>query len=103
MINALQMEAIQVGLKQMMRKGHFDICLIREILKITGGVPNGDDMRALTLLHCVDFQDFSPRLKSEFPALLRRVLEAPGMELEIKFKALERPPDLLSGVKLLKT
>lgn len=91
-----QAEAARLALKNMTRKGHFDICLIKEILQITGGVPNGDDLRALSLLHCVNFSDFSPAMRLEFPNLLRRVLESPGMELEIRFKALSRPVDLLN-------
>lgn len=92
-----QAEACRLALKKMMDGGHFSICTLDEVLKVTGGVPNSDDYRALRLLHCVDFKDFSPRMRMEFPALLQRVLSSPGMEVEVRFKALSRVPELLAA------
>lgn len=96
MISNLQIEVIQTSLAQMMRKGHFDICCIRKILEITGGTPNREDWSALELLHCVDFKDFPPRLRLEFPKLLERVLMAPAMKLTIRYEPLESLPALRS-------
>ena len=92
----LQAEAAKMALNKMIARGHFDICTVDEILRTTGGVPNGEDYRTLRLLHCVDFKDFTPRLRLEFPGLLQRVLESPSMALEIKFKPLARAPLLVT-------
>jgi hypothetical protein len=96
MLTELQIEVCKAALKKMQAEGHFSICVVNDILKITGGVPLKEDYEALRLLHCVNFRDMSPRLRMEFPALLKRVLEAPGMELEINYKAVGRPVNLLN-------
>ena len=91
----VQAECCKLALKKMMAGGHFDITVVNDVLRITGGIPDGDDYQSLRLLHCMNFRDFSQRMRMEFPALLRRVLESPGMELSITFRPLSRPPDLL--------
>lgn len=95
-MNDLQAEVCRMALKKMMAGQHFNICTIDDILKVTGGVPNSEDYKTLRMLHCVDFKEFSPRLRMEFPSLLRRVLESTSMEVEVRFKALSRPVDLLN-------
>ena len=92
----LQAECCKMALKKMMASGHFSICTVDEILKLTGGVPTTEDYQTLRMLHCVDFKEFTPRMRIEFPNLLRRVLESPSMELVVTFRPLARPPQLLS-------
>lgn len=87
MTSALQAHAITVALQDMMRRGRFDICTIRKILEITGSVPTREDWATCELLHCVDFKDFPPGLRLEFPRLLERVLNAPAMKLTIRYEA----------------
>lgn len=87
-------DIVKTALAEMSRKGYFDICTVDKVLRLTGGVPDGDDYRALSLLHCVSFKDFPQRLRLEFPMLLKRVLESPGMEIEVKFAAVSRPSDI---------
>jgi hypothetical protein len=91
----LQIEASKLALKNMMQKGHFDICVVHEILKLTGGVPDAGDYSALRLLHCTNFIDLPPNLRIEFPKLLQRVLSSPSMSLEISFKPKFEMPELL--------
>lgn len=92
-MNALQTEIAKAALNKMVEGGHFSICVVDEILKITKGIPFREDYETLRLLHCVNFRDFSQLMRIEFPALLQRVLESPSMELEIRFRPLERPTD----------
>lgn len=96
-MNTIQIEACKLALRRMMDEGFFSICVVNDILKLTGGVPTKEDYQTLQLLHCVKFRDMPPALRVEFPGLLRRVLESPSMELEITFKALARPPALLGA------
>lgn len=100
MMTIIQIECAKTALEKMMRGGHLDITLIRQILEMTGGVPDGKDWQALQMLHCVDFRDFPPTLRIEFPNLLRRVLQSPSMEINITFKALETPPNLLPAIQI---
>ncbi len=86
MITPLQIEACRAALKDMHKRGHFSLCVVDQILAITGGVPNAEDYKTLRLLHCVDFKDMSPALRIEFPALLKRVIESGAMEFTIEFK-----------------
>lgn len=96
-MTTMQEETCKMALKAMMQKGRFDICTIRDILKLTGGVPQADDMRTLECLHCVNFTEFTPVMRMEFPALLERVLSSPSMDIEIKFKPLSRPLTLIAN------
>lgn len=95
MLSEIQIDCCKAAIKKMMEGGHFSISVIDEILSMTRGVPNADDYKTLRLLHCVSFKDFPPRLRIAFPNLLKRVLESPGMEIEITFRALSRPPSFL--------
>lgn len=83
-------EAAKLSLKKMFARGSFDICAIDAILKMTGGVPTSEDYSALRLMHCVDFKEMSQSMILMFPGILKRVLESPSMEIEIKFKTHDR-------------
>lgn len=89
-MNALQVEVVKLALNKMVENGHFSICVVDEILKITRGIPQREDYETLRLLHCIKFQDFTPITRLEFPKLLQRVLESPSIEFEVNFKPLEQ-------------
>jgi hypothetical protein len=91
----IQTESCKIALNKMMEDGHFSICVIDQILKVTKGVPFAEDYETLRLLHCVDFKKFTPSMRIEFPNLLRKVLQSPSMEIEVKFKPLDPLPVLL--------
>ncbi len=38
-VNAIQIEVAKAAIAQMLQNGHFNICTIDQVLKITGGVP----------------------------------------------------------------
>lgn len=90
-MNAIQIEVVKLALNKMVEGGHFNICVVDEILKITKGIPFREDYDTLRLLHCVNFKDFSPTMRQAFPQLLQRVIESTSMELSIKFIAVDRP------------
>lgn len=96
-MNTVQIEACKHALAKMMSGGHFSICTVDEILKVTGGVPTKEDYEALRLLHCVNFRDMSQALRMEFPRLLERVLSSPSMEVNVTFKPLARPVNLIGN------
>ncbi len=81
-ITELEVELIRAALRKMKKKGYFDICIIDDILKITGGVPNSRDYDQLRILHCVDYSDMSPKLAQLLPAMIKNVIESPTFEFE---------------------
>lgn len=98
MMTPIQVEAAKAACKKMMDDGYVSITVVDSILKMTGGVPERTDYEALRLLHCVNFKDYSQRLRVELTGLLQRVLSSPGMGVEVKFTALSRPPDLIQDL-----
>lgn len=95
-MNAIQLEVARMALNKMMEGNHFSICTVDNILQITKGVPQKEDYDTLRLLHCVDFRDFTPVMREEFPKLLQRVLESPTMQLEIGFKKPVNPIEVIT-------
>lgn len=83
-MNDLQRMAVEVSVKQMVMKNRIDICAIRKILEMTGGIPPKEDMQVLELLHCVDFSDLQPELLRGLPLILQRVLGAEGLQFEFQ-------------------
>lgn len=84
-LTAFQAEVCRAALKEMFANGHFSICVVDQILKMTGGVPEAQDYEALRALHCLDFKAMSPVLRVEFQRALERVLSSPEMRVEVSF------------------
>lgn len=74
-MNALTRDVIATALADMFRRGHFSICVIDNILKITGGVPDRKNYDLLRALHCVEFKDMPPRIRIELPRMIQLVVE----------------------------
>jgi hypothetical protein len=70
------------ALKKMLKSGHFSICTIDDILKLTGSVPRGQDYNLLHALHCVDYKDMPPELLRGLPLLLQRVLGSERLDFD---------------------
>ncbi len=81
-MDALKLVVVHTALKDMFRRGHFNICTIRTVLEITNRIPQREDTVLLEALHCVDFQSMPPELLKGMPILLQRVL---GIELDCKY------------------
>lgn len=83
-MNDLQRMAAETAMKNMIQKGWIDICAVKKILEMTGGIPPKEDMQVLELLHCVDFKDLPPELLRGLPLILQRVLGAERMEFKFQ-------------------
>jgi hypothetical protein len=79
-MNDIQIMAIRAALKKMTQNGYLCICTIDGILKMTGGIPDGEDYQILRMLHCVNFRDMEPALLRGLPLLIKRVLESEGID-----------------------
>lgn len=79
-MNDIETLAARAALKKMAQNGWMDICTIDNILKMSGGVPNGQDYQVLRTLHCVNFRDMQPELLRGLPLLIKRVLESDGVD-----------------------
>jgi len=80
-MDSLQIFAAETALRKMLKDGHFSICTVDNILKMTNVVPNARAYQILRLLHCVNFSDMPPEVQREMPDLLRDVLG--GAEIDL--------------------
>lgn len=74
----------------MLTNGHFNICTVDSILKLTGGIPPREAYDALRALHCVEYRHMSQRLRLELPRLLQIVLESEPIRYEIGMEPIEK-------------
>lgn len=86
----IQVLAANAALTKMLSDGHFSICTVDKILKITGGIPNKEDYDILNLLHCVDYKSMSHSLRSQFMEILQRVIGSESFDLEVIYAAEKR-------------
>jgi len=63
MMDAFHKKAAVAALKNMFAGGYFNICVVDKLINLTGCVPDGDDYRALSALHCVDWKDMDAELR----------------------------------------
>jgi hypothetical protein len=83
-MNDIQRMAAETAVRNMLKKGWVDICAIRKILEMTGGIPQREDMQVLELLHCVSFGELQPDLLRGLPLILQRVLGAESLQFEFQ-------------------
>ena len=83
-MNDLQRMAAETAMADMIQRGRVDICAIRKILEMTGGIPPKSDMQVLELMHCIDFKDYPAELLRGLPLILQRVLGAEKMTFEFQ-------------------
>lgn len=60
---------------QLFQKSHFDICLVRDLIDLTGASKDSEAMRLLRPLHCVHWSDMDQALRDSVPLLVREALE----------------------------
>ena len=96
-----QADIAAFALRDMLKGGHFNICVIDKILAMAGGIPDGDDYRALSLLHCRDYKDMPASVRIALPKMIERVLSSPGMaDVQITFGAPRPAGRLLKGCEV---
>lgn len=81
-MNEIQRMAVETAMRNMLNKGYVDICAIRKVLEMTGGIPNKEDYQILELLHCVNFKEINPELLRGLPVILQRVLGSESLMFE---------------------
>lgn len=59
----IKLEILETGLKHLFRKKHFSICDIDSLLTLTGTIPDRETYQGLHALHCVDYNEMSPKLR----------------------------------------
>lgn len=81
-ISEFQKQAAITGLKKMFQGRYFDICIVNEVLTISGGVLSRKDEAALRALHCVNFGDMTKELRQ---MLFLKVMEviSDGTDLDM--------------------
>lgn len=80
-MNHIQILAMATSVKVMLDKGWMDICVIDQILRMAGTIPNKRDYDTLRLLHCVSFKDMPPELQESLPSLIKSVLSGPTISV----------------------
>lgn len=77
--------AVQASLRQMVKQGHFSICAIDEILRLTNVIPRKDSYQLLRTLHCVHFSDMPRELLERMPGLISDCINGPSLDINIVF------------------
>jgi hypothetical protein len=80
-MTSLEIAIAKTALKKMESDGHFSICTIDNILKMSRGVPNSEAYTQLRVLHCVNFKDMPMEVLQALPSLIRKCLETAPLEL----------------------
>ena len=62
----LQIMVAKTALNKMFSSGHFCICTLDKILKLSGGCQSRPDYEMLAALHCVNYSDMPKELLKEF-------------------------------------
>jgi len=59
----VQNEILKTAIKKLFDGGNFDICTIRELLKMTGCIPDAEIYNKMSALHCVNYSSMSKELR----------------------------------------
>lgn len=81
-MDRIEQLACETALRDMIAKGHFSICTIDKILKISGSVPDKRSYEILSALHCVNYSDMPAGLVQELPELIRSALGGPIIDID---------------------
>ena len=109
-MNEFEKEAVITALKKMFRGSHFNICTFDKCTEIAGVIPAGRDYRALSALHCINWGDMSPMLRSGVYHLVIETFQQEGFDLialdmvfnkDSKVFELKKPPKKSFRVRLL--
>ncbi len=67
---------VKAGLTKMLRtKKWFCICDLQATLDAAGIIPNGDVLRLLRPLHCMEWADMEPDLRNQVQAIIVKMFE----------------------------
>lgn len=83
MMDTFQAEAIRIALKKMFRPdAYFDICTVKECLKVAGIAAPEDEMSALKVLHCVSYSEMTPEMARQVIARTLALFSMPETDLQ---------------------
>ena len=74
-------QSIIVALKRMFTGGYFSICVIDACIKIIGCIPPRDVYNALSVLHCVYWNDMTTSFREDVKKNIMIVLSEPSIDL----------------------
>jgi Flp pilus assembly CpaF family ATPase len=80
---------VKQAIKRLFGKGHFDICIVREVSEIVGARRGGDAYKMLRALHCVDYASMEPELRARLPELVNECLRQQDNVIEATEVALK--------------
>lgn len=90
-MNDLKKLAAMTALNNMLRGGHFNICVIDNVAELFGLTRGGEAYHTLHTLHCIDYAEMPQELRDAIPGLIEQVL---GVQPAYQFKALGRVLDV---------
>jgi len=76
----------KAALQKMYTQGHFSICTIDNLIKLTNSVPDPLSYQLLHALHCVDYKNMDKLVRDELPKLIARCLNFDGFDEEVFIK-----------------
>lgn len=86
-MQALKELAVITALNDMMKKGRFDICCIREVSVLLGVSPHGsEEYKILSPLHMIYFAEMPLALRDAIPGMVEKML---GVAPTYRFKTPE--------------
>ena len=82
-LSDFQKKSVITSLKRMFAGKHFSICTVKESMSLTGCHANPDDLKALSLLHCVNFDEMDEELRQMVFMKTMQIFQNTGYDLEV--------------------
>lgn len=65
----------KTAMAKLFTKGHFDICIVRDVMEITSlGRQSHPNFKLLHALHCVSYNEMPPELRNKIPQMVNELL-----------------------------
>lgn len=100
-LTLFEKEAIRLALVRMFKsEGYFNICTVRDMVKLAGVIPPQRTMDALGTLHCVSWGDMSQAMRDETAKTVMGLFDHAGFDLptlDTSFLATPDQPQIRSG------
>lgn len=87
----LKISAVQVCMKEMIRKGFFSICDAKRAAELLGVSFSTEQEKFMGLLHCVKFSDMPDDVKLELQSILEERLSSEPFEITVGRNLLGKP------------
>jgi hypothetical protein len=57
------LEALKIAIKKLFTDSHFSICTIDKLLEMRLIIPNKENYKIMSSVHCVDYKEMSPEFR----------------------------------------